>query len=396
MINLSHRRRIGRGLARAGALVSAAMLISGLTAGGQPAGAAGVDSGTVQIRDVADQLLVSGGSSTEFKMVPPSGAACSGSGASGYSWQTFFVDDGVDVSALTYAGGPDPVSGHFVSPLYDSVGGNPVADMNPAAAPVGLIGGVPTFSFAAFGPGMVAAGDYKVGFACTKDAATEKFWTGRITITMDASDSPAGFTWTVAAPPAPPITNLTASQIAGPGVRLTWTPPTGSAPTDYSIGVSPTVPGAPFTAPAGSTTFDVSGLTVGNPYTLSVTANYATAPLTGPTASVSFTYVNTTTTIATTTTHVAVTTTAATTTTTAATTTTAETTTTAAATTTTTRNAAAAPVVATSSTTPFVSTLATTGDSSVPVVMWALLLLVLGRFAVLVARPLRVRPPGRR
>ena len=86
----------------------------------------------------------------------------------------------------------------------------------------------------------------------------------------------------------PPITGLTASQISGPGVHLTWVAPTGTAPTNYTVVFTPSVAGSPFTAPG--TTLDVTGLTDGTPYSIAVTANYAAAPTTGPTATTSFTY----------------------------------------------------------------------------------------------------------
>ena len=90
--------------------------------------------------------------------------------------------------------------------------------------------------------------------------------------------------------PRPAITGLTASQIAGPGVHLVWTAPTGTAPTSYTVALAPTVAGSPFTVPAGTTVLDVTGLTDGTPYSIDVTANYAAAPTTGPVANTTFTY----------------------------------------------------------------------------------------------------------
>ena len=85
----------------------------------------------------------------------------------------------------------------------------------------------------------------------------------------------------------PAITNVTVSQIAGPGAHISFTAPTGTAPTSYTIAGGP----APVTVNAPATSGDVLGLTPGTPYTFTVTANYAVAPLTGPTASAApFTY----------------------------------------------------------------------------------------------------------
>ena len=112
-----------------------------------------------------------------------------------YRWQTYFVSADVDASTLRFANGPLPVSGAFVSPLYDSDGENSVVDRNPSATPVGLISGIPTFSFAAL-VGFVPAGQYKVGFACTLAGAVEhgRYWETPITIT---DVSPTSFTYSV-------------------------------------------------------------------------------------------------------------------------------------------------------------------------------------------------------
>lgn len=326
-----------------------------------------------------------GNTTTTFTLTPPSGASCtgSGSGTPSYRWQTYFVDAGVDASTLTYSSGPNPVAGHYVSPLYDSAGGNPVVNQNPSASPLGLISGIPTFSFASNAGFVTAPGAYKIGFACTQAGALDagKYWETPITIsnvTASAFDysfgsvpsapvlaspltvgdttlagsftatpsTPATTGFTVTAHPAagadvtlpvaaagpftltgltngtaydvsviatnstgnsapsnvvsgtpnvaprPPLTPVTASQIAGPGVHVAWATPTGVAPTNFTVALSPSVAGSPFTAPAGSTSLDVTGLTAGTAYTISVTANYATAPTTGPTGTTTFTFVS--------------------------------------------------------------------------------------------------------
>jgi Fibronectin type III domain len=83
----------------------------------------------------------------------------------------------------------------------------------------------------------------------------------------------------------PPVTNLQAAPAPNAAV-LTWTPPAGTATvTGYTIGVSPTVPGAPFTIVGPASTFTVNGLTAGTVYTFTVTATYA-PPDTGTPATV--------------------------------------------------------------------------------------------------------------
>jgi hypothetical protein len=88
----------------------------------------------------------------------------------------------------------------------------------------------------------------------------------------------------------PPITNPAASQITGPGVHFSWVAPTGAIPSNYTIGITPAVANAPTTAAGSATSIDITGLVDGTPYTLTVQANYASAPLTGQTASAPFTY----------------------------------------------------------------------------------------------------------
>ena len=324
----------------------------------------------------------SGTSNTAFNMLPPSGSACtgSGSGVPAYRWQSYIVSASVDASTLTYASGPNPVAGAFVSALsYSDT--TQVSNQNPASSPLGLINVAQPFSLASIvgAPGLVA-GAYKMGVACTQAGNLDagKYWETPITISnvtaMDlnysfgsipsapvlgavtsgdttlsgsftaAASTPATTGYTVTAHPAagvditlavpvtaspvsfnltgltngtsyavsviatnttgnspasnivngtpnlaarPGITNVTVSQIAGPGAHISFTAPTGTAPTSYTIAGGPAA--VTVTAPASSG--DVLGLTPGTPYTFTVTANYAIAPLTGPTATAApFTY----------------------------------------------------------------------------------------------------------
>lgn len=81
------------------------------------------------------------------------------------------------------------------------------------------------------------------------------------------------------------MTNLVAAPAPNSAV-LTWTPPAGTATvTGYTIGVSPTVAGAPFTIVGPASTFTVTGLLAGTTYTFTVTASYG-APDVGTPATV--------------------------------------------------------------------------------------------------------------
>ncbi|MGB8860398.1 MAG: fibronectin type III domain-containing protein, partial [Ilumatobacteraceae bacterium] len=84
----------------------------------------------------------------------------------------------------------------------------------------------------------------------------------------------------------PAVTSLAAVPGTG-NVVLNWVTPTGVAPTGYTIAVSPSVAGAPFTAAAGATTFTVNG-TPGTLYTFTVTPTHP-SPYVGTAASISAT-----------------------------------------------------------------------------------------------------------
>lgn len=83
-------RRIARDIARAGTLLSAAMFVFGLLTAGSnaPRAAAAVNAGTVQIlvppgQPTAGQPMLAGGSATGFAMIPPTGASCTGDSTTG-------------------------------------------------------------------------------------------------------------------------------------------------------------------------------------------------------------------------------------------------------------------------------------------------------------------------
>lgn len=312
-LNLRARRR-ARNSARAGAVFSAAMLmlnVVSLIQADEQAEAATGFLGGVEFRRPADGIAVTGGgSATEFAMVPPQGAACEGSGAGtpAYRWQTYLVAASVDVGSLTYATGPNPVGDAFVSAMFDATAGSAISNKGPAATPLGLISGIPTMSFGAFTPaGTLPAGEYKIGFACTKAGVTDSWWTAQITVVAAASDSPAGITWTVSS-----NTNNTTTT------TTTTTTTIASTTTTAPRSTTTTVPRTTTTSVGATTTTSV-GVT-------STTIGFTVLP--------------------------------------------------------------ASPVVGSSGS----GSIPVTGSSPIPFVVWALLLLVFGRMAVLLARPPRLFP----
>jgi hypothetical protein len=312
---------------------------------------------------------------TPIDITPPNGAACQGDSAKGgYRWQTFIASASVDAGTLTYGGGlgPNPVGTAVVSALVSNTS-SVITDQTTSVG-TNLVTGVPPFDFLLFPPGFFPNGVYNVGFACTLNNATTRFWQAPITVTNPggtftysygtvpaapvlASPLTAGsgtlsgsFTQAVATPvvtgytvtavpttgttvtlplaagattfalsgltngtsysvtvkstntlgtsvasnavsgtpaigPQLPVTNLQGVASAT-SVALSWTAPADAvARTGYTISVSPTVAGAPFSAAPGATTSTVAGLAAGTTYTFTVTATYA-SPVTGTAATV--------------------------------------------------------------------------------------------------------------
>lgn len=201
------RRRLALQFARAGTALSAAMLVIGavsaLASHGPADAAAGLaPAGTVRFFAATPEgiELFGGGSAVVVNMQPPTGAACSGTavGTPSYRWQTFIVPSTLDIGALSFTSGPVVSSGVFGHSLYEAETQAAVENKNPALVPLGQITGIPTLSLQVFaGEFAPPAGTYSIGFACTADGKTEKFWSALITVTPDTKDQPAGFTWAV-------------------------------------------------------------------------------------------------------------------------------------------------------------------------------------------------------
>ena len=331
MFHLSpRRRRIARDAARAGAALSAVMLVVSIAAsigvGDRAADAAAVNAGTLQLQvpsgPTVGAVLTTGGSATPFALTPPDGAACTGDSATdGYRVQTYIVPVGVSPATLTFdSNGPTPngTGANLRLPLFATTG-TPIIDRTTAVATSpgsgGLITGIPTINFAVFGlsgPTVVPAGQYNIGFACTLGNPgpnqVDRYWNVVLTFAATPNDVPSGISWTVAA--GTPSTTTTAAPTTTAAGATTTTAAGGTTTTVE--GASTTVAGDTTTTEFGSTdtTFLVdSGAGSGSGFD-----NGGTLP--------------------------------------------------------------------------------TTGASPIPIVVWGVLLLVFGRMALLLARPLKVIPVG--
>lgn len=204
------RAAVGARAGAIGSLAALALCLSALSLSGiLSASAAGTNAGVAQITKPQDAPtgagtpLATGGSSTPFTLKLPSGAACAADSANGgYRVQSYRVPGAVNPATLTFdSSGP---VGH--QPLYDTTGSPYVdkqtANANPPGGP-GPIINIANFNYAVYGPGDIAPGTYSLGIACTHGPASatqlDRFWNVQVDIVTDATDSPAGIRWTVAA-----------------------------------------------------------------------------------------------------------------------------------------------------------------------------------------------------
>jgi hypothetical protein len=148
--------------------------------------------------------LTHGKSATQFSLRLPQGAACPGDSANDqWRFQSFMVPASDTPDTLHYnVNGPDG-PGQFAlfqvstSPLVDVL-----TNQNAVPGEPGVIPALPPMSFAAFPPGLLPAGTYRIGIACTLARQTANYWDTEIVITSSPSDKPSQFVWRLASVPA--------------------------------------------------------------------------------------------------------------------------------------------------------------------------------------------------
>lgn len=297
MIRNPSRRRAARLAARTGVIGSGVMLsltVWGLSLSGVPSAYAAVDAGAVAVIHPIDgsptsgDPLSSGGSATEFSLLPPNGAGCLGDSANdNYKVQSYVVPSTVDPGSLTWdASGPIPnaVGASFRQPLYNAETSGAYVDEltldNPGAPRPrpGEVINVPGFSLGVFEPGNLPAGTYNVGLACTLGPASatqlDRFWNVQLEVVEDAADEPAGITWSV-------VDGSTTTTTAG---GTTTTTEGGSTTTTDGSGTTTTTEDGTTTTTDGSGTTTTTVFMAGGEPTSGGTAvldSVATLPITG-------------------------------------------------------------------------------------------------------------------
>ena len=277
------RRRVLRDVSRALAVACAVML--GLSAwtviagGSTPSAAATAGAATLD--------PTSGGSTTDFATVLPSGAACTGnSAADNYRVQSYMVPGNVDPGSLTFnSAGPVPEPSQFRSPLIGA-SGDPYVDgltSVPAGGGPGLVSGLPLFNYSLFLPGEIPAGTYNLGIACTKGVPSptqlDKYWNARIDVTV----VDGAMAWTVAVDPGPSTTTTadpgTTTTTGDPGTTTTTAPGDTTTTTAGDGSTTTTAPGGSTTTLSGGS--GGSSFTGGNPASPSVASTVGQLPYTG-------------------------------------------------------------------------------------------------------------------
>jgi hypothetical protein len=229
---------------------------------------------------VVTMTPTTGVATTSITLLPPSGAACQGDSVSfpGYRWQGFIATASIDPGTLTYNGGAGPVAPPGKAfPLVQTTG-TPVIDQTTGVATTPGGPGLLTpfnnidFSPANFPPGTIADGTYNIGYACTQNNATTRFWAAKVSIT-----NPGGvLTYSFGGVPNAPA--LASPLTAGDGTLAGTFTESAAVPsiTGYTVIAVPTS-GTTVTLPvaAAATSFALNGLVNGTSYAVSLTATNA-------------------------------------------------------------------------------------------------------------------------
>lgn len=148
--------------------------------------------------------IAGGGSTTTFTIRLPEGAACPGdSEEAQYRVQSFLIPASADPGAVVYKGQRPQLEGAWALYRTDTTTYmNAPTNKAARAGGEGEIINIPNVSFKVFSPGMIKAGRYHLGIACSRFAETKRYWSTDVDVTADPGDKPAGIAWKVLDPPA--------------------------------------------------------------------------------------------------------------------------------------------------------------------------------------------------
>jgi hypothetical protein len=185
-----------------GILLAAVWLPAGMVAAQERAGdvivaTAARDGGTP---------LTEGAAATEFRLLLPEGAACTGDSLNdNFRAETFVVPADVAPGDLRFSvSGPEPFTGGTLEdamwPLYSnrSPFSAQLTQANASAGEPGTIGDLPPFAFTDFTVEQVPAGSYLVGVACTlPDRTVDRYWDATLQIDEDPAVEGGAIRWVV-------------------------------------------------------------------------------------------------------------------------------------------------------------------------------------------------------
>jgi hypothetical protein len=184
-----------------GVAASAALMGAAFSLYAAPAYASTLN-GTATITDASLNPLSSGGSTTQFSVVLPANAACTGDTATGgYHVYSYLVPQGTDVTTLTFTSHPSTGfgfvnnAGVYYGPINTAIntGQIPTTPTNFEWGPWVSVDGVTVSTLLQGG----TSGTWEAGLACANSSGVlTDYWNTVVTFSASGSD-PNGFVWTV-------------------------------------------------------------------------------------------------------------------------------------------------------------------------------------------------------
>ena len=254
----------------------AALALLGVVAGG--VAVTQVASAAPANMPIAGSVTLSGNAASTTITTVPNPALCPGNTAvGGYTWSGFIAPQTSDMATLAFT--TTAVTGGF--PMLPVTG---APYLNKPTDSDGNITGLDPFRIPNYG-GTLTSGVYNVGVACVlagqvavipNGAGTADdraaVWATPITVTVTGSGASSTVSYTVGAPPVPPV--LTTSSYNGTSTATVNF--THATSTPVTSGYAATITGSAVTGPvsisAGATSFQVTGFELGESISVSLVA----------------------------------------------------------------------------------------------------------------------------